>query len=92
MTETSCYREELCLQQCKRTRSERWQARDKTVTRLLDSITVYLQRLLTPGLPWELKRTEKGLGLHVKYDCAVTLQTLTELLGGAEIVELTDEQ
>jgi hypothetical protein len=64
----------------------------QTVARMLDSIMAYLQRLLNPGLPWELKRTEKGLGLHLKYDCAVTLQTLTELLGRAEIVELTDEQ
>lgn len=64
----------------------------QTVSRMLDSIMAYLQCLIAPDLPWELKRTEKGLGLHVKNDCTLALQTLTELLGRAEIVELTDTQ
>jgi len=59
---------------------------------MLDSMVAYLQRLIAAGLQWELKRTEKGLGLHVKDDCTLALQTLTELLGRAEMVELTDEQ
>ena len=57
-----------------------------------DTIMAYLQRLIASGLPWELERTEKGLGLHVKSDCTLTLQTLNELLGRAEIVELDDTQ
>lgn len=64
----------------------------QTVARMLDSIMAYLQRLIAPGLPWELKRTEKGLGLHVKDKCTFTRSALTEQLGRAEIVELTDTQ
>jgi hypothetical protein len=63
-----------------------------TVNHMLDSIMAYLQRLMAPGLPWELKRTENGLGLYVKSDCTLNLSTITEQLGRAEIVELTDEQ
>ena len=44
----------------------------QTVSRMLDSIMTYLQRLLASGLPWELKRTQKGLGLHAKHDLADT--------------------
>ena len=33
------------------------------------------------------QKDPKGLGLHVKHDCTLTLQTLSEQLGKAEIVE-----
>ena len=52
----------------------------------------YLQRLLAPSLPWELKTTKKGLGLYVKSDCALQLSIIAEQLGRAEVVELTEEQ
>ena len=64
----------------------------QTVSRMLDSIMAYLQRLLAPGLPWELKRSQKGLGLHAKQDCTLTLPVLSDHLGRAEIVELTEAQ
>jgi hypothetical protein len=64
----------------------------QTVARMLDSIMAYLERLVAPDLPWELKRTEKGLGLYVKSDCTLTLAIISEQLGRAEVVELTDKQ
>jgi hypothetical protein len=59
---------------------------------MLDSIMAYLERLVAPGLPWELRRLEKGLGLYIKGDCSVTLTAIRKQLGRAEVVELTKVQ
>jgi DNA-binding protein H-NS len=58
----------------------------------LDTIMVYLERLLSPSLPWELRTSEKGLGLYVKGGCTLDLHTFITQLGKAEVVQLTDEQ
>ena len=58
----------------------------------LDTIMAYLERMLSPSLPWELRTSEKGLGLYVKRDCSLDLHTVITQLGKAEIVQLTDEQ
>jgi hypothetical protein len=59
---------------------------------MLDSIMAYLERLVAPGLPWELRRSEKGLGHYIKEDCTVTLTVIRKQLGRAEVVELTKVQ
>jgi hypothetical protein len=75
------------------TREKRALARSRqTIGRMLDSIMGYLERLIAPGLPWELKCTERGLGLYIKSDCILTLAGITEQLGRAEMIELTDKQ
>jgi hypothetical protein len=58
----------------------------------LDTVMAYLERMLSPSLPWELRTSEKGLGLYVKRDCSLDLHTFITQLGKAEIVQLTDEQ
>jgi hypothetical protein len=59
---------------------------------MLNSIMAYLERLAAPDLPWELKRTAKGLGLYAKTSCTLTLVAIQAQLGRAEIIVLTDEQ
>jgi hypothetical protein len=63
-----------------------------TINRMLHSIMAYLERLMAPDLPWELKRTEKGLGVYAKMDCTLTLAAIHAQLGRAEVVVLTEEQ
>ena len=62
------------------------------VMHTLDTIMAYLERLLSPSLPWELRTSEKGLGLYVKGGCTLDLHTVITQLGKAEMVQLTDEQ
>ena len=58
----------------------------------LDTIMAYLERMLSPRLPWQLRTGEKGLGFYVKSGCTVNLHTVITQLGKAEMVQLTDEQ
>ena len=62
------------------------------VMHALDTIMAYLERLLSPSLLWELRTTEKGLGLYVKGGCTLDLHTVITQLGKAEMVQLTDQQ
>eukprot|EP00953_Heterococcus_sp_UTEX-ZZ885_P006437 3936-Heterococcus_DN1.PRE.6 len=59
---------------------------------MLDSIMAYLERLVAPSLPWELRRSGKGLGLYIKEECTVTLTAIRKQLGRAEVIELTKVQ
>jgi hypothetical protein len=63
-----------------------------TINRMLSSIMAYLERLVAPDLPWELKRTEKGLGVYAKTSCTLTLAAIHAQLGRAEVIVLTEEQ
>jgi hypothetical protein len=59
---------------------------------MLGIIMAYLERLVAPDLPWELKRTEKGLGVFVKVDCTLTIAAIHAQLGRAEIIMITEKQ
>ena len=59
---------------------------------MLGIIMAYLERLVAPDLPRELKRTEEGLGVYVKVDCTLTLAAIHAQLGRAEIIEITGRE
>jgi hypothetical protein len=63
-----------------------------TISRMLNGIMAYLERLVAPDLPWELKRTEKGLGVYAKTSFTLTLAAIQAQLGRAEVIVLTEEQ